>query len=499
MSGAIKEQTRLGVGVIIAATFLLFALWSARFGLPIFDEAFLLYGIDRVLAGEMPIADFEAYEPLRYYLFAPASALAGVTGVWVAGHGVVLTAALVVARTCRRLPVPSSLLTAALLPSILLFSIPRHKAVDYAISLLLVAAIVELLRVPDRRSAFGAGLAAGVAVLVGRNHGLYAGVAAAGALVVLHQNNDVRATSERASWLAAGCLAGCSPLLIALALSGSLRDRFIETFVRLQERGTNIPLPIPWPWASAGDATDLVSWTFVLLPLIIVSSLLLGVRARRSNSEWVHVALGASLVGLPYLHHAFARADVGHLAQAIGPGLVAASALSSHAWSRLGRARFVGGAALMALPLLATTLALPHWAGLSGPHDQRIAPVLVRGETRLLTAEEQAYLASVEMALVMMNPSDDVFVAPRDIGVYRLTDRRAPTWPLYMSLPASRPEQLEMIHDLATVEWFLLRDGNYGGNGRTAFRTSYPLVWKELSARCSFVTFLRPFEVRHCH
>lgn len=72
------------------------------------------------------------------------------------------------------------------LPQLVAPFVPRHKAVDLATALGLLRSVIRVLGRPHPKSVLIADAVLGVVTLAGRNHGLYRGVALAGAGTRLH-------------------------------------------------------------------------------------------------------------------------------------------------------------------------------------------------------------------------------------------------------------------------------------------------------------------------
>lgn len=214
---------------------------------------------------------------------------------------------------------------------LLLWMWPRHKLFDLSISVMAVYVAVLLIEKPTLPRHFAAGAFVGFAAFFGRNHGLYNFTAFL--LVILFvwfKLSKSKLPTRLAAW-GAGIVLGYMPMLMMIAFVPGFGGAFWDSLVFIVRYGsTNIFLPIPWPWTipyghyGTIDAIRLaiVGALFVVLPAFVFSSLLYLSTRKENTLRNNHLLIAATFVGLPYMHYAFSRADIGHLAHSIFPVLL---------------------------------------------------------------------------------------------------------------------------------------------------------------------------------
>ena len=157
MTSITNKNNHSLIQIMALAIFVIFAffLWQGNKGFTLWDEGFLWYGVQRVTLGEVPIRDFMAYDPGRYYVSALLMTLFAQKGIMALRFvssiiecvGVVL-GLILVSKTLKK----QDLLYLALISITLsLWMIMNFKAVAYLMSILLIYALTFLAQTPARR------------------------------------------------------------------------------------------------------------------------------------------------------------------------------------------------------------------------------------------------------------------------------------------------------------------------------------------------------------
>ncbi|HKU17933.1 MAG TPA: hypothetical protein VJP80_01535 [Candidatus Saccharimonadales bacterium] len=469
------------------AVIALFA-WQGHKGFSLWDEGFLWYGAQRATLGEVPIRDYMAYDPGRYYWIAALMYLCRDNGITVLRVALAIfqaiglcVALLLIARTRKRQSLAYLLLSTLTLAA---WMFPRHKLFDVSIAIFLVAALSYLIETPDHRRYFLAGLSVGFLAVFGRNHGVYgvAGSLAVIAWLSIKRSETSHPLSGFLPW-SAGVVIGYSPLLLMLLLVPGFSTAFLEDIRYLFEvKATNIPLPIPWPWLvhlsspPTGDASRAILIGIFFMGLLIFGaiSILWVIRQRLLQRPSPPALVAASFLTLPYAHFAYSRADISHLAQGIPPMLIGVLVLLSHQAPRI---KWPLALALCGASVWVMAVFQPGWE--CRKHncvDVEISHSLLEVDSG--TAHDVALLRSLTAKYASQGRS--FIVAPYWPGAYALLERKSPTWEIYPLLPRSKAFELKEIMRTKTANpgFALIDDMPLDGIDALRFKHTHPLIYQ---------------------
>jgi hypothetical protein len=452
------------------------------------DEGFLWYGTWQTRLGAMPIRDFKAYDIGRYYWGALWSSLFGggvvalriSTALFeIAGISLGLLTVRAAARRLR------PMIVAAIL--FVLWAFFRPKLFEPAVSLGTVYFLARWIERPSRGRAFALGCSLGIAALVGRNLGLYGLLASALALIFVRWRRGESKLGASFAGFVAGLFVGYLPMPVLLLTDSLFRQRYLGLIGAMFQRGvTNLTLPVPWPWTVPSNMPEPAfaitvanGLFFLLLPLFYALGLACGYfRPReRGTSELV----AATLVGIPYLHHIFSRADLPHLGDAIHPFLLGAAVLPSCAPK--GRRRNLAFGALGGVALLSLLSAGNYHRNLL--LASRV-PVDVLGDRLLVSHRTRSLLEATEK--LRRGPRPEMIAAlPNWPGLYVILQQRSPVWNIYAVFAASEAAQYRMISEIQrnAVTRVILNTEPIDGRPDRTFAATHPLVWKFLQSHFS--------------
>jgi len=207
-----------------------------------------------VMLGEVPIRDFMAYDPGRYYWSAALMTLWGDNGIMALRGAVAVFQTiglfgglLLIAGAAKKQNFFYLLLSAITLVA---WMFPRHKLFDISLSILLLGVLAFLIHNPTSKRYFFSGLCVGLVAVFGRNHGFYGVVGSLGVMVWLSiKRVNVPGIIKGFALWATGITVGFMPILFMTLLVPGFAGAFWESIRFLFEiKTTNLSLPVPWPW-----------------------------------------------------------------------------------------------------------------------------------------------------------------------------------------------------------------------------------------------------------
>jgi len=482
-----------GLKVTLLATILTaFSFWlQGDISIGLLDEGFLWYGTWRTALGEVPVRDFFSYDPGRYYWTAGWSMVFGngIIGLRasVAMFQVVgLTFGLL---TLRRI-INSWWLLGLMGALLMVWMYPRCKIFDHCMALAGVYFAVLLIEKPSIIRHFAAGIFVGGAAWFGRNHGLYGCVSFFFLVLFVWFRIERSDLLRRMAVWGLGIMIGYAPMwsmwVFVPGFFGSVIDSLMILF-RL--KSTNLPLPVPWPWTGDWAQMNFIEIAgristgvlFMLLPLFYLTTALGLIGHKRDALRQKAILIAALFVGVPYVHYAFSRADLSHLALGIHPflmGVISLPFLFKHRYRRV-----IGGGVLslvFVMSFFSVVMCSPFYLKASAS-EGAFVKVDIHGDMIWLPPYTADLFQTVmEINRQQIGPGENFLIAPHWTVFYPVFERESPLWEIFFIFENTEERQRQMIAELKEkrANWVILGDVAFDGRQDLRFRTTHALLWQ---------------------
>ena len=460
-------------------------------GFELTDEGYLWYGVQRAELGEVPRLDFRGYDAGRYYWCVAWAPLFG-TGLL----GMRLSLAMYQAvglffglRVARRALKPGEtglpLLLVGLGVLLTIWEFPRQKVFEHTSVLITVWVVMRWLEQRDLRRAFAAGFWTGLALFMGRNHALYAGLSSVAVLGWIGARESLALCRDSLGSFSAGVAVGLLPTVAMMLLIPGLAATNWELAMALVHRSSNLSMDVPWPWTidfaaeDPGWATQLLG-TGISYMLMCAVYLLGAIAVVRTSASAMHrrAAFAACIfVGISWAHHAAVRSEAGHLAQAAHPlWLALFAAPLAFDWAQRQRVALASGITLVTLTAAVPIFADGRWQGLVSDSWK---PLEVGDDSVRAPAWIVDYVQTIDgLVSTHVAESELILIAPFDPTFYPYFGKKSPIYDTYQLWPSSNEAQQAAIAALEAqdVRWALLGTTIVSGSPQTHYSHTNPLV-----------------------
>ena len=466
-------------------------LANAHQGLSWADEGLLWYGSQRAYAGEIPVRDFFSYDPGRYYWTAAFYSLFSNTSLrttLIAGSAFASLALSLTLFTLAKAGVNRSWRWLLAVAICIAFTFPRHKIYEQSLSLVLACAIYfVLVSGASAKRWCLLGLVTGLAAVMGRNHGVFflVGSSLTMGFLFLTQRKVLRSASFVS--YSGGVVIGYAPIWLLCIFNTSFLHSFWSSL--LKTAGWQIPLQIPFLWNI--DLTSMsvpMKWHAIGVGLIcflipatyFFCAMWVGGKHIVQLANRRHLMLASfSFAGIPYLHQAFDRADFGHIAQGVLPGLgalVCICVLASSGERRIRVTQWLG----MSLLLITVATWAPYvpYARLSlleADSPGSTSEFSMDGTIYRIERYQAALLRKVKQLQLACDVSDRQFLAaPHFPGLYAFLNMAAPHWDSYYVYNRSPELQRQHLAAMPEIKLALIApDATIDGLERLKFANMY--------------------------
>jgi hypothetical protein len=470
----------------LAVASLLTALQYFSYGNVVFtlwDDGFFWDGSLRALDGDVPIRDFTAYDPARYYWSAAFASAFGrglnINRLSCAIFGSLgLAAATFLLQQVLRSRIQVFVAASLVAVSMVWF----HRMFGYSAALITILLGFLVVKSQSSKKLSLLGFHTGLLSIFGRNHAIYALIANIILLALINWHEQFAIVVARfKSWLL-GLLLGLMPFALMLLFIPGLFAANVDWVELLVLSGAlNIPVPFPWFWQSTSTIDFISNSFFVVVPICSLVGIFAGGRAASRQTSSGALLVAAAPITLTFFHSALSRPDLVHLADASGAFLLTLVGLFYlRPWS------LVGGPAVfclasMTLFSLTTTVRCHPLMLRASPLESGSEWTTVKIDGVNFHFAPSAYDAFHRLSdFVQTHVGDETFaLIPDDTAIYGFLGRTSPLFDSFPTRPIiTESWERRMIRSIQrnNVTWILIKPLLVDNRPELFFANSYPLT-----------------------
>ena len=513
---------------LVAVSFLL----QGNIGINLSDEGFLWYGTVRTALGEVPIRDFQSYDPGRYYWGAVWFKIFGNDGLISLriSTAIFQSLGLTFGLLSLKRVIQSWWLLAVAGLILLLWMYPNFYIFEPSMAMAAVYFAVLLIEKPSLIRHFIAGVFVGLSAFIGLNDALYTSVSFLLLIVFIWVKLDRNDIFRRAIAWSCGILVGYSSILVMLAIPAFFNSyvESIEFYFRTGE--TNLPLPVPFPWRVDYYKLNLIQVTsafikgilFLIFPIFNWSLIIYLLFVNSAKLRQKHLLIAATFVSLTYMHHAFSRADLEHLSSAIHPLLIGLISLASAfkfkfkqigirkikppsssyqaqpRWTRFNKGLLF---ALLIATLFSVGTAHPFYLKAIAAPGQYVKQNIINDSIWMDKDIANLIKKVAQINIKLVAENEGFLIAPHWTTFYQILQRKSPLWDIYFLFPETKERQKQMIEELdkKKVNWVILGDVPLDNRDELRFKNTHPLIWQHLMQNFEVVEQTLPYNHQLLH
>lgn len=451
---------------------------NTKYGFNQADEGYLYLGTKMVSKGKVPISDFRAYDPGRYYLCSIGFKLLGKN---IFSHKLTLTILRFISIALISTIIyfiTESYIVPLVAILFLIFGEPRYFK-NNELFFLISCIGINLTFISGQSDTLFmmAGAYTGIALFFGLNFALYAFVSH---LFVILIFKDL--SIYNSFYYFSGGVVGLLPN-IYLSLKNK---RYIAAYYKrkiapiFERKSSNLPLPHPWLWQQKRYKNEVIekvqhwymSFIFTLMLPVSICTFLF---AYTFESKFSNILLSLSLTSVIYFHYAYARSCIGHVL-AISAPFNMQLLLLAHTYQSI----VLWLITIVSLCFLAKISISRHWLKISKPRNELFS-FLSNCDDEFFVSKNVLNLLNLLKEKLAIYNKDEVGFLPLMPMFYSLFDKEPIIYDTFCVYPATKQQQHQMLSDLLNIKFLCILNTPLDGKEQLKFSQTYPEVWHTIN------------------